>query len=127
MEFENNAFFWQKLDTLLMSSTLVINRPKGAVHPEFHNLIYPIDYGYLTGDEDFRDHIGVYKGSRFAYRVDSVVVCADILKKDIEVKLLVGCTEEEVKLILEFLNQTDYQKTVILRRGNDIPNWAVNG
>ena len=27
---ENNAFFWQKLDTLYLSSKLIVDRPKGT-------------------------------------------------------------------------------------------------
>ena len=122
-EFENNAYFWQKLDTMYLSSDLVIDRPKGTSHPLYSNLVYPVDYGYLKdilGDE----HISCYKGSKHETSVNAMVVCADILNKDIEVKLLVGCTDEEEEDILGFLNQTDFQKSVIIRRGNGIPDWA---
>ena len=27
--------------------------------------------------------------------------------------------------MLEFINQTDYQKGILVRRGNEIPDWAV--
>ncbi len=127
MEFENNALFWQKIDTLYLSSDLVINRPKNSVHPMYTNLIYPVDYGYLKDlHGENPDHISVYRGSLDATNVSSLVVCADILKRDIEVKLLVGCNNSEVNSILEFLNQTDFQKAVIISRGKDIPGWAGN-
>ena len=58
--------------------------------------------------------------------VQSVVVSADILKKDCEVKLLIGCSEEEELEILEFLNQTEFQKAVLIRRGSEVPYWASN-
>ena len=29
---ENNATFWQKLDTILLSSNITIDRPKGTCH-----------------------------------------------------------------------------------------------
>lgn len=45
--FENNAFFWQKLDTLYLSSKLVIDRPRNTCHYKYSNMIYPVDYGYL--------------------------------------------------------------------------------
>ena len=125
MEFENNGYFWQKLDTLYLSSSLVIDKPKGTVHKRFGNLIYPVNYGYFRDNSD-EEHIRVFRGSLNSSAVEALVVCVDILKKDIEVKLLVGCTEEEELDILEFLNQTDFQKSVILRRGNDLPDWAVN-
>ena len=47
-QLENNAFFWQKLDTLLLSSSCTIDRPKGSAHYKFTNLIYPVDYGFLS-------------------------------------------------------------------------------
>lgn len=42
--FENNAFFWQKLDTLYLSSKLVIDRPRNTCHYKYSNMIYPVDY-----------------------------------------------------------------------------------
>ena len=37
---------------------------------------------------------------------------------------LVGCSEEEINKILQFLNQTEFQKAILIRRGDDIPSWA---
>ena len=125
MELENNAYFWQKIDTLYLSSDLVIDKPKNSCHPKYTNLIYPVDYGYIRDiSEDSDEHISVYKGSMKSRTVDAIVVCADILKKDIDVKLLVGCSERETVSILEFLDQTDFQKAIIIRRGQNIPSWA---
>ena len=50
----------------------------------------------------------------------------NILKKDCEIKLLVGCNEEETYEILEFLNQTEFQKAILVRRGDEVPEWASN-
>ena len=125
--YENNAFFWQKLDTLYLSSKLVVDRPRNTCHYKYSNLIYPVDYGYLcdtTGSD--QAHIDVFKGSEKSNLVQSVVVSADILKKDCEVKLLIGCSEEEELEILEFLNQTEFQKAVLIRRGSEVPYWASN-
>lgn len=123
--FENNAFFWQKLDTLYLSSRLVIDRPKNTCHYKYSNLVYPVDYGYLcdsTGSD--QAPIDVFKGSNKTSKVGAIVVTADILKKDCEAKLLIGCTEEEIHKILVFLNQTEYQKSVLMKRGNEMPDWA---
>jgi inorganic pyrophosphatase len=68
--------------------------------------------------------IAIYKGKSSAYLVEAILVAADILKKDIEVKLMVGCSQDEVDQILRFVNQTEYQKTIIVRRGNEVPNWS---
>ena len=123
--FENNAFFWQKLDTLYLSSRLVIDRPKNTCHYKYSNLVYPVDYGYLS---DFAGSdqapIDVFKGSNKTSKVGAIVVTADILKKDCEAKLLIGCTDEEIHKILVFLNQTEYQKSILMKRGNEMPDWA---
>ena len=124
-QLENNAFFWQKLDSIYFASSIVITQPQGTAHPTFKNLVYPVDYGYLN-ETLSQDELGIaiYKGKGSAYLVEAILVAADILKKDIEVKLLVGCSQEEVDKILRFVNQTEYQKTIIVRRGNDVPNWS---
>lgn len=125
--FENNAFFWQKLDTLYLSSKLVIDRPKNTCHYKYSNLIYPVDYGYLcdTMGSD-QSPIDVFRGSNSSTLVQGLVISADILKKDCEVKLLIGCTEEDEQEILVFLNQTEFQKAVLIRRGNEVPEWGQN-
>ena len=125
IEFENNAYFWQKLDTLYLSSGYQIIRKKGEVHPRFQNLIYPVDYGYINDTKSFgKDGVSVYAGSGNRYEISALVVAADILIKELDVKVLVGCTEEEVDQVLRFLNQTNYQKTVLIRKGNELPSWA---
>ena len=124
---ENNAFFWQKLDTLFFSSKLVVDRPRYTVHYKYSTLVYPVDYGYLsdtTGSD--QAPIDVFKGSQKTNQVGAIVVSADILKKDCEVKLLIGCSEEEEHEVLEFLNQTEFQKAILIHRGNEVPEWAQN-
>ena len=127
MEFENNVLFWQKLDTLVLSSTLIVERKKGSVHPKYPNLVYPCDYGYLkdTHSSDMGE-IDVFVGTRQTAQTDTIIVAVDVLKKDAEVKVLLGCTQSEELAILHFLNQTDFQKTIILRRGMHLPSWAMS-
>ncbi len=115
--YENNAYFWQKLDTLYLSSGFTIVRRKGDRHPEFANLIYPVDYAHLNDTNGTPEGVSVYLGSQSHYSITAVVVAADILKKTLD-------TDAEEKEVLHFLNQTDYQKTVLIRRGNEIPSWG---
>ena len=68
--------------------------------------------------------IDVFKGSIKSTKVGAIVVTADILKRDCEAKLLIGCSEEEIQNILVFLNQTEFQKAVLLQRGDEMPDWA---
>lgn len=119
----NNALFWQKLDTLYLSNKIIIDKPKGFVHPLYANLIYPVDYGYLEDTLAIGDGVNVYKGSS-DNGLQHVMISADILKKDVEVKLLVDCSDKEIEKILFFLNQTDLQKSVLISRGSEIPSWG---
>ena len=124
-ELENNALFWQKVDTLILSSTIEFSYPKGSAHPQYPAMIYPVDYGYLTDTTSAdSDPIHLYRGSINSARVNAIVVSCDILKKDCVAKLLVGCTEEEMSLIMRFMNQTEFQKTILVRRGTGVPAWA---
>lgn len=126
-QLENNVYFWQKLDTLLLSSSCTIDRPKGSKHPKYPNLIYPVDYGVLKDTMATDDTpINIFKGSRKTFQIEAIVISADILKKDCVVKLLLGCTEEETTDILHFLNQTEFQKAILVRRGKQTPSWASN-
>ena len=125
-EYENNAYFWQKVDTLFLSSGYKIFRKKGDVHPVFPNLIYPVDYGHVLDTKSISgEGVSVYVGTDNPNVVTALIVAADILSKELDVKVLAGCTEEEVDSVLRFLNQTDYQKTVLIRRGDDqTPTWS---
>ncbi|MBR2067492.1 MAG: Inorganic pyrophosphatase [Solobacterium sp.] len=124
--YQNNAYFWQKVDTLFLSSGFTISRKKGEIHPVFSNLVYPVDYGHITDTKSISgEGVSLYLGSMSRYTITALVVAADILAKELDVKVLVGCNEEEVNDVLRFLNQTDYQKTILIRRGeNVIPEWA---
>lgn len=125
-DYENNSYFWQKVETLFLSSGFEITRKKGDVHPVFKNLVYPTDYGHMKDTKSVSDEgVTVYVGSGNRSSISALVIAADILAKELDVKILVGCDEEEEKDVLHFLNQTDYQKTVLIRRGaSQIPNWG---
>ncbi|MFI3283753.1 MAG: Inorganic pyrophosphatase [Erysipelotrichaceae bacterium] len=120
-KFENNAYFWQKLDTLLLSSNLPIERAKGSAHPKYSHLYYPLDFGKIT---DGSHEISYYKGSH-GDSCESLVVAVDILSKEVMVNLLLGCDDEEIDAVLRFLNQTAFQKTIFVGRGDEVPAWAT--
>ena len=125
-QYENNAWFCQKFDSLCLSSGFCLTRKKGDVHPVFANLIYPTDYGYVKDTNSVSGNgVSVYAGSLSRNTITALVVAEDILAKELDVKILIGCTNEEVEDVLRFLNQTDYQKTVLIRRGKDIPSWGM--
>lgn len=126
-ELENNIYFWQKLDTLIMSSQLILDKPKGTVHHQYANLIYPVDYGYLqdTFSVDTAP-IYAYKGTLPTDEANAIIVSADILKKDCVAKILIGCTDAEIYTILKFINSTEFQKAILVRRGSETPAWAYS-
>jgi inorganic pyrophosphatase len=109
--------FWEGIDTLVRESQIVIDRPKGTHHPRFPSFVYPVDYGYLHGTASMDGSgIDVWLGSATSRIVDAIICTIDLMKKDSEVKILLGCTPEEKKLIYEFHNQSEYMKGLLIRR-----------
>src|SRR5687767_9487517 len=39
--------FWEFMEQLLITNSIIIDRSKGSSHPRYPNVIYPLDYGYL--------------------------------------------------------------------------------
>ncbi|MFZ2489089.1 MAG: inorganic pyrophosphatase [Anaerolineae bacterium] len=100
-----NELFWYNLDQLIAASEIVLDRPAGSVHPRHTDIIYPLDYGYLAGTSaGDGDGIDVWLGSLPERALVGIVCTADVLKRDTEIKLLLGCTCEEIALIQTFLN-----------------------
>jgi inorganic pyrophosphatase len=109
--------FWTYLDMLLQSAELVIDRPRGSSHPRYPSLVYPLDYGYLKGTSGGDgNELDVWRGTSTEAKLDAVVCTVDLLKRDVEVKLLVGCTEEEKTTICDFHNDGEYMAATLLKR-----------
>ena len=111
-----NEDFWKTLDELVNSSEIVIDRPKGSAHPKFPDFIYRVDYGYLK-DSTSMDGAGidVWVGSGDK-KIDAIMCIVDLMKKDSEIKILIGCTEEEKMEVYRIHNETQYMKGIIIRR-----------
>lgn len=109
--------FWEAIDTLVKESKVVIDRPKDSSHPRFPDMVYPVDYGYLenTTSPD-GNGIDVYQGTGFSRKVDAVLCTVDLVKRDSEIKLLIGCTTEEKRIILDFHNNSEYMKGILIER-----------
>ena len=111
------APFWKTLDALVAQSEIVIDRPKGSRHPRYPDYIYPLDYGYLKNTTAMDGGgIDIWQGSDPAGAIDAVMCTVDLTKRDSEIKLLIGCTEEEKLLIYQKLNETDVMKGLLIRR-----------
>ncbi|MDE6607872.1 MAG: inorganic pyrophosphatase [Lachnospiraceae bacterium] len=111
-----NNEFWNALDELVSNSEIVIDRPKGTAHPRYPDFIYQVDYGYLkntTSMDGAGIDVWVGSGER---RIDAIICTIDLMKKDSEIKILIGCTEEEKAVIYETHNETEYMKGILIRR-----------
>jgi inorganic pyrophosphatase len=100
-----DTLFWERLDQLVMTCELVIDRPQGTPHPHYPDFIYPFDYGYLKGALAMdQGGIDVWLGSLPERRVCAIVCTVDLTKKDTEIKILIGCTPAEAERILQTHN-----------------------
>lgn len=109
--------FWIRTDRLLAASEIVIDRPKGTTHPRYSEAVYPVDYGYLKGTSSGDgNEIDVWRGSMTASPLVGVVCTVDTLKGDAEVKLLVGCTDDEIEAVDKFHNENDYMSGIVVLR-----------
>lgn len=109
--------FWQALDALLAEGRIVIDRPRGSVHPRYPAAVYPLDYGYVdvTRSPD-GEGIDVWLGSAGGRRPDAVICTVDRVKRDSEIKLLVGCTTDEKRAIMRFYNEHPDSAAVMINR-----------
>ena len=111
-----NEDFWKALDELVSNSEIVIDRPRGSAHPRFRNFIYKVDYGYLKNTSSMDGaEIDVWIGSGDK-KIDAIMCIVDLMKRDSEIKILIGCTEEEKLEIYKTHNETQYMKGVLIRR-----------
>ena len=111
-----DAEFWNSIDALVAQSTVVIDRPKGSEHPRYPGFFYPIDYGYLDGTASMDGGgIDVWVGSDPQRKADAVMCIVDLNKKDSEIKILLGCSDEEKRLIYEVHNE-NRMKGILIKR-----------
>ena len=101
----NDSLFWHILDDLAHGHEIVVDRPQGSTHPRQPGMIYPLDYGYLAGTTaGDGDGIDVWLGGLAECSVTGIACTADAPKRDVEIKLLLGCTAEEMAAVQRFLN-----------------------
>ena len=102
--------FWHFLTELLITNSIFIDRPKGSSHPRYKDMIYPLDYGYLenTTSSD-GGGIDVWIGSlnimtkKNGAKILTGILCTfDTLKRDAEIKLLIGCGENDIQVVRDF-------------------------
>lgn len=108
--------FWDYINQLVSVSKIVVDRPRGSAHPRYPSLIYPLDYGHLaetiSGDGE---GIDIWVGSGGGRYVEAVICTIDLEKRDAEIKLLVGCTPDDTRRIIEVTN-VGLMRCVLIRR-----------
>lgn len=108
--------FWRALDELVQSKKIVIDRPARQAHPRYPDLVYPLDYGYLGGTSAMDGSgIDVWVGGLGSDLVTGVVATVDLYKNDAEIKILIGCTPEEMEIIEACHNGKSQSGLLILR------------
>ena len=122
MNYDNE--FWESLNKLVKENDIVIDRPKGTKHPKYDHIVYELDYGYIsdTTTTDGKE-IDVFKGSLHNTNVSTILCTIDLLKKDIEIKVLIGCTIPEKEKVYNFLNNSEYMKAIIIEKDVPIDNY----
>ena len=77
-------------------------------------MIYPHDYGHLENTLAMDGNgIDIWLGSLPDKKPTAILVTIDLLKRDSEIKILLGCTAAEIQTILAFHNG-DSQSAVVL-------------
>ena len=102
--------FWQAMTELLTTTTIIIDRPKGSFHPRYGKVSYPLDYGYLEnttasdggGIDVWLGSLNSVMNKKSTKTLTGILCTFDRLKRDAEIKLLIGCTEEDIQIIQEF-------------------------
>lgn len=111
-----NEDFWKVLEELVNDSEIIIDRPKGTAHPKYPDFIYKVDYGYLKETSSMDGGgIDVWVGSG-EKQIDAIICIVDLIKKDSEIKILIGCTEEEKDIVYKTHNETPFMKGILIRR-----------
>lgn len=127
---KSTSDFWATADQLVAWSEIEIDRPMNTRHPLRHEVVYPLDYGSLTdtraGDGQWVD---VWRGSQDSSQTVACVAMVDPIRRDAELKLLLGCTSEEIDTVEDFY-QRHGLAVVMVRRGDtatDAPPSIVAG
>ena len=102
--------FWLSMTQLLSTNGVIIDRPRGSSHPHYPTIVYPLDYGYLEdttsadggGIDVWLGSLNTLTNESFPKTLTGILCTFDTLKRDAEIKLLVGCSGDDVQVIRDF-------------------------
>lgn len=111
---------WTALDMLVKRASIVIDRARGSAHPRFRQYVYPLDYGYFDGTRGGDGQgIDVFRGSETHRGVTGLVATFDPYQGDAELKVLLGCTAEEMRSVVDFYEWQPQAALVMPRAGHE--------
>jgi inorganic pyrophosphatase len=108
--------FWAALDELVSDRRIVIDRPRDSRHPRFPATVYPLDYGYVDGTHTTDGGgLDVFVGDEPSRTATALVATVDPVKRDVELKLLVGCSSDDVRTAVGFLDEAGMNPLLVVR------------
>lgn len=115
---------------LLITNSVIIDRPKGTSHPRYPQTLYPLDYGYLEnttssdggGIDAWLGSLNRITDSEDAKILTGILCTFDTLKRDAEIKLLIGCNRKDIRIIRNFHNDMHTLYIPNPMVDNDLPN-----
>jgi inorganic pyrophosphatase len=97
-------FRWEDWEALIRANGVTIDRPLGSAHPDYPEIIYPIDYGFINDTTSSDDHeVDVFVGTVSTGLVGAIQT-VDHRRGDREMKLLWNCSPEEIYRAHGFIN-----------------------
>ncbi len=110
---------WPGWERRIEQCGLTIDRPRGTAHPDFPEIIYPMDYGYVQGTVAGDGHeVDAFVGTAASSGLVGLILTCDHRRGKREAKLLYRCTSREVYLANGFINfdRTLLEGLLVLRR-----------
>ncbi len=97
-------FNWAGWERLIRENGITLDRPYRTPHPNYPEIIYPINYGYVNNTTSTDgDEVDVFVGTAESGLV-GLLMTIDYGRGDREIKLLYNCTPEEIYLANGFIN-----------------------
>lgn len=110
---------WEQLDLLVQEHPVVVLRPRGTRHPRFPDLVYPLDYGFIDGTVGGDgEGIDVWVADPAARHVPALFVTFDPLKRNSEIKVVLGGGEAELSSVVDFLTPLALSHLLVRRPGH---------
>lgn len=110
-------FRWHHWEALIESSGIKLDRPATSAHPQYPEIIYPLDYGYIRNSiSSDEEEVDVFTGSSDAGLV-GLIATRDYRRNDRELKLLWQCTPQEIYMANGFINfdRRKLEGTLVMR------------